>query len=487
MDELPAPPAPLRLPYEERPSVETLATVSEDEAVRRRFDYRNHWILRVSFRVFLVAAAVELINSLARHSGDAFGLVVAAADLLFTAAGLLVLRRIRPSARMPGAMSAVDDAVARRVVASFRFWTLLGLALQALFLILYSAHAGNAEPWLIALAFIFGALRLLPSEALLLHGLLVALTFGAALVPPRSSEPSTSRRRVTTESPDFVAALICNAAGLTIGLAGSRRQKRLVVENWRSLRDGAREQIRMREELDFARRVQVSMLPAESPALDWIEMSGRSIPATEVGGDYYDYFAIGPGRVAVVSADVAGHGMACGLVLSGLRSCLALLADELASPAAVVVKLDGMVRKTASHRMLVTLGVALFDRGSSCVTVASAGHPPILRRAAATGRAEPIPFSSLPLGANLPGRFEEKRVPFAPGDLFLLYTDGVYEALDPGGESYGFERLSRALEKVPRDTSAADACAAVLADLAAFTGRQANPDDDVTLVAVRIA
>jgi hypothetical protein len=481
---------PDRLPFEEHPSVETLATISEDDAVRRRFDARNHGVLKWCFRVFGVAAAIELINGLARHSTDAPGAAVAAANLVFTLAGLVVLRRVQPRGKGPGRADFVPEALARRVVASFRFWTVAGMALQALFLVLYSAHAGNAEPWLISLAFMFGALCLLPSEAILLHGLLAVLLFGATLVPVRDqtvSEPaSQGRRPAVREKADVVAALTCNVLGLVIGLASSRRHRRLILSSWRGLKENAREQLRMREELDFARRVQLSMLPAESPTLEWIEMAGRSLPATEVGGDYYDFFALGPGRVAVVSADVAGHGMASGLVLSGLRSCLALLADELASPAAVVVKLDGMVRKTASHRMLVTLGVALFDRDTHSVTVASAGHPPILRRAAATGRAEPVAFSSLPLGANLPGTFEEKRVPFASGDLFLLYTDGVYEALDGSGEAYGLDRLARALERHPGEASAADACAAILADLAAFAGRQGNPDDDVTLVAVRI-
>lgn len=478
---------PDRLPFEEHPSLETLANVGEDEAVRRRYNARNQRVMTWSFRVFFVAAAIEIISSLAHRPADPSGAGIAAASLLFTALSLLVLRRVRPTEPGPGRASIVPARVARRVVASFRFWTVAGLALQAVFFVVYSAHVGNVDPWFIAFAFIFSALCLLPSEALLLHGLLAALVFLSSLVPVRDAAPTTgSRRRPAGGGTDVVAALVCNAMGLAIGLVSSRRKRDRIVQNWRSLREGAREQLRMRDELDFARRVQLSMLPAESPALEWIEMTGRSLPATEVGGDYYDYFAIGPGRVAVVSADVAGHGMACGLVLSGLRSCLALLADELASPAAVIVKLDGMVRKTASHRMLVTLGVALFDRESSSVTVASAGHPPILRRIAATGRAEPVAFSSLPLGANLPGKFEEKRVPFSSGDLFLLYTDGVYEALDARGESYGLDRLAGALEKLAPGASAADACAAILADLAAFTGRQGNPDDDVTLVAVRI-
>ena len=145
---------PDRLPFEEHPSVETLATVSEDEAVRRRFDARNHWVLRWSFRVFFVAAFIELLRALTRRPGDPSGAVVAAVNLAFSTIGLLILRRIQADAPGPGRAGFVPERLARRVVASFRFWTIAGMALQALFLVVYTAHTGSADAWLIAFGLI---------------------------------------------------------------------------------------------------------------------------------------------------------------------------------------------------------------------------------------------------------------------------------------------------------------------------------------------
>jgi hypothetical protein len=480
-----------QLPFEERPSVDTLATLGEDEAVRRRCDARNFAVLRWLLRAFLVAAGIELLTATLDGAPDMLGASDAGANILFTILGLLVLRRIDPHGSESRRLAFLDP-LARRVVTSFRAATLISLAVQAVLLVVFSAHAGNAQPWLVVLAFLVPLFRLLPSEAFLLHGLLVALAFGAQFVPvqsrpaPREGRRTTTAAAATARSESALPAAFCNAAGLAIGLLSTRRFRRQALSDWRSRREGARDQLRMREELDFARRVQLSMLPRESPELGWLEVDGRSLPATEVGGDYFDYFPIDADRVAVVSADVAGHGLASGLILSGLRSCLALLADELGEPAAVARKLDKMVRQTTSHRMLVTLVIALFDRARSTATVTSAGHPPVLQRSAASGLVTPIAFSSLPLGAKLPGSLEERRIPFASGDVFLLYTDGVYEALDAAGEPYGLERLARVLGGLPSEFSPASICDAILADLALFTGG-APAHDDITLVAVRIA
>ena len=472
-----------RLPFDQRPSIETLATLGEEEAVRRRFDARNFSVLRWLFRAFLLAEGIELVTALFDGAPDLPGASLAGASILFTVLALLVLRRIDPRDAGSSRLRFLDP-LAGRVVTSFRAATLVSVSAQAVLLAVFSARAGSAQPWLVILPFLVPLLRLLPSEAFLLHGLLLILAFAAQLVPvmPR---PVREGRRATARNQSVVPASVCNAAGLAISLLSARRFRRQTLAEWRDRREGARDQIRMREELAFARRVQLSMLPRESPEFSWLEVDGRSKPATEVGGDTFAYFRIDADRLAVVSADVAGHGLASGLILFGLRSCLALLADELGEPAAVARKLDHMVRQTTTHRMLVALAIALFDRARSTATLTSAGHPPVLKRSAASGLVTPISFASLPLGAKLPGVLEERRVPFEPGDVFLLYTDGVYEALDAAGEPYGLDRLERFLESLPAASSPASICDAILAELTAFTG-QTPAHDDITLVAVKI-
>ena len=115
--------------------------------------------------------------------------------------------------------------------------------------------------------------------------------------------------------------------------AGQRFTRRLrshFLGEWRHHAALAREHSRMRSELDDARAVQLSMLPRAAPELPWLELASTTLPATEVGGDYFGYFPLDERRLAIAIADVAGHGMASGLVLSGLRSGLHLLRDELA-------------------------------------------------------------------------------------------------------------------------------------------------------------
>jgi sigma-B regulation protein RsbU (phosphoserine phosphatase) len=186
-----------------------------------------------------------------------------------------------------------------------------------------------------------------------------------------------------------------------------------------------------------------------------------------------------------VAGDVAGHGLASGLILSGLRSGLILLAPELTSPAAVLEKLQRMVRETASHRMFVTLAVLLLDRARGEAVLASAGHPPILRRAAATGEVEQLPAASLPLGARLRGTSRETTVPMAPGDLFVLYTDGVYEAAGPDGEPFGFERLSKVVASAQPEVDPRELCDAILSAVRSWSGA-GGVGDDATVVAVRV-
>ena len=131
---------------------------------------------------------------------------------------------------------------------------------------------------------------------------------------------------------------------------------------WRREYSRARERLRMREEIDYARKIQLSMLPQTAPQLSWIDLAAASLPATEVGGDYYEYFKLSDSQLVLVIGDVAGHGLASGLLLSGVRSCLYLLEEDLASPLGVFDRLNHMVRRTTDKRTYVTLLCAVINR-----------------------------------------------------------------------------------------------------------------------------
>ncbi len=281
----------------------------------------------------------------------------------------------------------------------------------------------------------------------------------------------------------LIGGTLQNAFVLTFSLVASRRLRRQVTREWGERRTQALEQIRMRDELRYAREMQLSMLPECAPPLAWADLCAVSIPATEVGGDYYDYFVDGD-RVALVCGDVAGHGMASGLVLSALRSGFTLLRDSLHNPAAVLQRLHDLVAQTSRRRMLVTVTVVLLDHAARRATIASAGHPPVVLRHA-DGSVETIELFAPPLGVRLPVVIPQRQMDVQSGDVFVLHSDGIYETRNESDESYGLDRLIEIVRdhghgtaEVLRD--------AIVADVERFRG-SVLPDDDVTVVVARVA
>ena len=233
------------------------------------------------------------------------------------------------------------------------------------------------------------------------------------------------------------------------------RERKEFAVRWHRAVSREKERLRLRGELADARKIQLSMLPAGEPHIDWLELSGTCLPAAEVGGDYYDYIPLGDDAWAVVVADVAGHGVGSGLQIAGLRSSLYVLQEELRAPSTVLDRLNQMIQASVRVRTFVTLTLAVIDRVDRTLRVASAGHPPVLLRRARTGEVVEVGRPAPPLGTRLPTRYEEQSVPIEPGDLVLLYTDGLVEATDFRTEAYGFGRLERAFGKAAGHSGAA--------------------------------
>jgi sigma-B regulation protein RsbU (phosphoserine phosphatase) len=241
----------------------------------------------------------------------------------------------------------------------------------------------------------------------------------------------------------------------------------------------------MRDELSSARQIQLSMLPRSDPKVAGFDVSAVSLPAAEVGGDYYEYF---PDQQAFALAigDVAGHGVASGLLLSGIRSCLYLLHPERPDPQELFTRLDRMVRLTTERRMFITLHYAVFERETGELVYATAGHPPPLHYRTRDRHAAFLEGSAPPLGTRLPNTFSAHRVPYEEGDLFLFYTDGVTETVNARGDNYGDERLRRRLERVADGRNARAIREALLSDLWTHKG-DGEQLDDVTMIVVRVA
>ncbi len=241
----------------------------------------------------------------------------------------------------------------------------------------------------------------------------------------------------------------------------------------------------MSGELDAARKIQLSRLPPRAPRIPWVDLACISIPASEVGGDYYGYFNLSESRQAVVIADVAGHGVASALLLSGIRSCLYLLQESPYSPVEILDRLDRMVRQTTGTRQFVTMIYAVFDHERKALTYSVAGHPPLLCYRAGRHEVEEIGLEALPLGTPLGNALTEESVPFSRGDIFLFITDGIAETLNGRQDLYDDERLSRRLRATAHDRSAKEIRNTLLGDVWSFKG-DGEQTDDITMVVAKV-
>jgi len=342
--------------------------------------------------------------------------------------------------------------------------------------VFHGAASGGVGFWFFAFPLIAVRFRLASGETVALFASLYAVV-AVRLV---------GESLVTRQSPPFLslglfALLFIACFAISWGL--SRRLETRFLARWKSESARHHDRLRMKQELEYAREIQLSMLPRQAPQIDWLDVAALSLPATEVGGDYYDYFELGPDLLAMVVGDVTGHGVASGLVLSGVRSSLNLLRDEMGRPSAVLDRVNIMLKRTSAPRMHMTLAVVVLDRREGTAVVATAGHPPLLLRREGGG-VEEVGTGSFPLGAIATARYCEDRIELAPGDVLLLYSDGVVETINRNGDQYGWDRLKGILKNLDGLPSAKEIRDLILRDVWDFKSGAAQVDD-VTMLVVR--
>jgi stage II sporulation SpoE-like protein len=244
------------------------------------------------------------------------------------------------------------------------------------------------------------------------------------------------------------------------------------------------ERERQRVELETARRIQSSILPELPPRLAGVDIAHAYLPASEVGGDFYDVLALEDGRLALAVGDVAGHGVSSGLIMSMAKSALAVQVTFNPDVAAVFNTLNRTVYQTARKRLLATLCYALLDPRRMELVYASAGHL-FPYRINAAGRVEALESIAYPLGVRGELNVEARTARLAPGDTLFLFSDGLIEARREGSEElFGFDRLEQSLARHAGGgvESLRDG---ILADVARFT-RDAPREDDQTIVVLRL-
>jgi serine phosphatase RsbU (regulator of sigma subunit) len=256
-------------------------------------------------------------------------------------------------------------------------------------------------------------------------------------------------------------------------MAGAVSQAAVAVRYARLHEESLKRQA-LERDLQLARQVQHSLLPAEPPLCPPYQFFAYYQTAHEVGGDYYDFVELPGGRLAIVLADVAGKGVSAALLMAKLCGELKYYLS-CADPAAAVARMNDSLCQGGAGRF-VTLLLAILERSSPRLTLVNAGHLAPLRRRS-TGAIEI-------LGENLRGpalgivpdtTWTPVEAAVGAGDVWLALTDGVTEAVNAAGEMYGAARLRRKLAQAPAEVGSAGE--AILADLRQFLADQAQSDD----------
>jgi serine phosphatase RsbU (regulator of sigma subunit) len=236
-------------------------------------------------------------------------------------------------------------------------------------------------------------------------------------------------------------------------------------------------------EVEMAAAVQRHLLDQHRPPAGPLEIVARTEPARVVGGDYYDFVELGGGRLAVVVADVSGKGLPAALLMPAVKIALRTLAERHERLPELLGELNRIFLDNLPPASYLTLILALFDPAHERLELANAGHPAALHLRP-SGAAEWLRAAGPAVGLLHAGvRFEAEQRRFGTGDLFVLYTDGITEAMDSAGQEFGEERLAAAARGASR--SAAAVVGAVHEAAARFRGG-AQPADDATVIAVRV-
>jgi phosphoserine phosphatase RsbU/P len=239
---------------------------------------------------------------------------------------------------------------------------------------------------------------------------------------------------------------------------------------------------RIQADLDHAARIQRDFLPKADPRIEGYDVAGVNVPCYEVGGDYYDFIPIGPDRLGIAVADVSGKGISASLLMASLRAALLAEVRSGHSPDQLAARLSDFVHDSSGPSSFVTFFFAELETGTGELRYVNAGHNPpfILDRA---GSARALEASGLPLGMFAGSKYEARTIDLRPGELAVLYTDGIPEGRNSGGELYSEKRLLD-LVRADRDLPAEQICRKILADVQAYScGTQ--PCDDITLVVAK--
>jgi sigma-B regulation protein RsbU (phosphoserine phosphatase) len=246
------------------------------------------------------------------------------------------------------------------------------------------------------------------------------------------------------------------------------------------------ENARVARDMELAKQIQRSLLPAEPPRLPGLEFATLCVPAAHVGGDYYDFFIKEDRFVDTVIADVSGHNVGSALIMVEARTVLRTQVNTTSSTAEILYRLNELLLHDLGRaELFITMFYVKYDRVSRLLTYSSAGHnKPLLHRKGSSSCLE-LDAEGLILGIREGVLFEEKSMQLSSGDTLLLYTDGLTESANQAGELFGTERLEALLVTL-NDEPIQTVIDTIFREMTLFAGGSALADD-VSMVIMRVS
>ncbi|GAK50482.1 serine phosphatase [Candidatus Moduliflexus flocculans] len=240
---------------------------------------------------------------------------------------------------------------------------------------------------------------------------------------------------------------------------------------------------RVKREMEIAQQIQTGLLPGDPPSLPGIELAGRCLPATQVGGDYYDFFLSPDNKLGMVIADVSGHNVGAALMMAAARSTLRSEVLTQQSPATILGKTNFILYSDLTNaELFITMFYAEYDANTRVLRYSNGGHNnPILLH---DGVCSLLDTEGMLIGMLESVDFEEKALTLQSGDVIIFYTDGVVEAVNDAGEMFKLERLRQVIERYGHYNSH-DLLETIYTALQEYSG-SALGSDDITVVVLKV-
>lgn len=337
------------------------------------------------------------------------------------------------------------------VFAGFASLGIAGMFWRFDFMAAFTTYFVSMTTWLVTNGWMVAGSPNAPDAALAfgMTGLLVALGF-VGLVSGRTS----------TEIPEYVPSYITELA----------------------------EQERLKRDIEIAQEVQRSFLPRRMPQVEGLDLAAMCLPAQDVGGDYYDFVEVAPGRLAVVIGDVSGKGIQAAFYMTLTKGFLQTLAREARGPADVLRRLNDLFCQNAARGTFISMIYGVFDVEAGTFTFARAGHNPLIYKRSPNERPHFVQPKGMAIGLTQGAHFdesiEEKTVTLSDGDALIFYTDGFSEAMNGAGEQFGEDRMADRLDGMARQP--AKHILRALSEAVSLHVQEAGRHDDMTMVVVKL-